>query len=81
MSSKEYCYDERHDAPCPLPCKACEDECQLAENRLIPEEFRQIYGPIKAMSTNGRNYVCAALTKKQYIWFDHKNNRYVVERR
>lgn len=22
-----YCHDERHETPCPLPCAACEDEC------------------------------------------------------
>ena len=23
----DYCYDARHDEPCALPCKACEEEC------------------------------------------------------
>ena len=23
----EYCNNERHDKPCPLPCQACEEEC------------------------------------------------------
>lgn len=22
-----YCVDERHGTPCPLPCRACEEEC------------------------------------------------------
>ena len=23
-----YCYDERHELPCPLPCRACAEECE-----------------------------------------------------
>lgn len=26
-SEIQYCHHERHDTPCRLPCKACEDEC------------------------------------------------------
>ena len=22
-----YCHDEKHGTPCPLPCPACEEEC------------------------------------------------------
>ena len=24
-----YCHDARHETPCPLPCTACLDECDL----------------------------------------------------
>lgn len=27
MPKQEYCHDERHETPCPLPCTACEMEC------------------------------------------------------
>ncbi len=27
LYADEYCHDERHDEPCPLPCRACEEEC------------------------------------------------------
>lgn len=26
-----YCYDPRHDTPCPLPCSACADECHTSD--------------------------------------------------
>lgn len=26
-----FCTDDRHDVPCPLPCSACEDECDVGD--------------------------------------------------
>lgn len=26
---QRYCHDPRHDTPCPLPCYACEQECDV----------------------------------------------------
>jgi hypothetical protein len=31
-----HCHDPRHDEPCPLPCAACEDECDPAFARNEP---------------------------------------------
>lgn len=25
--AKKFCHDPRHEKPCPLPCEACEEEC------------------------------------------------------
>lgn len=33
-----YCYDERHDEPCPQPCAACADECDEGSIRTEQEE-------------------------------------------
>ena len=27
----EFCYDERHDEPCPLPCPSCEEDCEVTD--------------------------------------------------
>lgn len=34
--NQKYCYDERHDTPCPLPCAACEADgcCQTEPTKL-----------------------------------------------
>lgn len=29
--SRRWCYDLRHEIPCPLPCRACADECSKKE--------------------------------------------------
>ncbi len=47
--------------------------------RLNPNDFTAKYGEMLSYSLWGARWVGSALTKKHYIWFDHTEQRYVVE--
>lgn len=34
--TNKYCWDARHNVPCPLPCDACEEECNLEDRADTP---------------------------------------------
>lgn len=34
---KLLCFDSRHDNPCPLPCEACDEECDSTKRAWITD--------------------------------------------
>jgi len=51
------------------------------DGRLGEREFIAKFGPVLAMSSWGARWVGSALTKSEYIYFDHKSGQYSVESR
>lgn len=54
---------------------------EIKDGRMTEAQFRTKYGSMLAFSSWGGRWVGSALTKRHYIWFDHKQGSYVVEAR
>lgn len=51
------------------------------DGRLDERQFVAKFGNVLAMSSWGARWVGSALTKRHYIYFDHKAGDYTVESR